>query len=335
MKNFIVIALIVLVVGSVWFVLAKKDSGMISEVKSVKVGIIYKGDNFKKVVNGFQKGFLSIVEQKKYQVEYVVENVEGAEQADFDLAAQRLVNAKVNLILAVAVDGVIAAKKATLENKIPIILVIGSNPVSLGLVASIQRPGDNITGVLLQVEELTGKRLEFLKKIDPRVKSIVVFKKKGTKVIENSLISLNDVAKRLGVSVVVKEVETREDFEKVAATISRPEFDSIFYAADPFISRNMDVITKNLLRAKMPSVGPADTSAISGALSSYGPNFVGAGEQSARLAAKILIDKQLPGDLPIESVLKVDFILNLVTAQKIGITIPSEIVELADTIIRE
>lgn len=342
MKNFIVVVLVLVFVGGAWFIWQTKNgnivepsSGSVTEI--FKIGIIYKGENFKQVVDGFQNGFSKIIVEgeKKYGVEYLVENVGGIEQMDFDLAAQRLVDDRVDLILAVAVEGVVAAKKAAKETKTPILLVIGSNPVSLGLVASMQHPGENVTGVVLLVEELAGKRLELMKTIDPSIKKIVIFKKKGTKVIERSLISIDSVSKKFGISVTVKEVETREEFEKVAGAISRSEFDSMFYAADPFISRSADILNKNLQRLKMIHVGPDESTARKGGLASYGANFVGAGEQVARLAAKILLDNQQPGDLPVESVSKIDFVINLATAKKIGITIRPEVATLAHIVIQE
>lgn len=339
MKNLIYIVIALILAGAGFFFWQQKTGGSMMKqsapvTPTFKIGVIYKGENFKQIVDGFQEGLANAIGQKSYRIEYVVEEVGGTEQVDFDVAAERLVTAKVDLILAVAVESVIAAKKATSVDKIPVLLVIGSSPVTLGLVANLQHPGDNITGVVLQIEELVGKRLELLKQIDPRIKSIVIFKKKGTQTIENSLITVREVAKNLGIRVTVKEVDTREEFDAALSKISRPEFDSIFYAADPFIARNADILNKRMFATKMASVAPDESVVRRGMLASYGSSFPGAGEQVSRLAKKILVDKQPPGELPVESVYKIDFSINLEAAKRIGIEIPPEMISLAQIVIR-
>lgn len=340
MKNFVIVLVVVAILGGgAWFALQKKGGGAMTKKEDTshvfKVGIIYKGDNFKQVVDGFKAGLDGALTAKNRKAEYLIENVSGAEQADFDAAAQKLIDEKVEIILAVAVEGVTAAKKLTAENKIPVLLAIGANPANLKFVDNFQTPGGNITGVTWQVEELSGKRIEILKQIDPRVKKLVLFRKKGTKAIEGSLVHINKAVKNLGLTLTIKEVENEAELESVASKLSRSEIDGITYASDPFIARNIGIILKYAEKAKIPGMYADESAVHKGGLASYGGNFGAAGEQVSHLAVKILLNKESPANLPVEAVSKIDLALNLVVAKNIGLTIPADVLSLAQVTISQ
>lgn len=335
MKNPIVIVLIVLVLaGGVWFA-STKNSSKKEEVKPLKIGVLFKGDNFKKVADGFMDGFNENLAATDRRVEFVVKDEAGTDQKDFDASAQMLIDNKVDLILAIGAEPVIAAKKLTAENKIPVIFELGVNPVKQGFVASLQKPGSNMTGIDWQVEALTGKRLELLLKIDPRVKRITVFRKKGSGVMNTALEYLTPAAKQLGVAVTIKEVGTIEDLQAALLQTTRANTDAIFYAPEPFIQRNGEIIIKQALKEKLPIIFYDEYFARLGSLASYGANFSDAGKQGARLAKKILFDGQSPADMPIESVSQIDLILNRVSANAIGLQFAPDLVPLATTIIEK
>ncbi|MEK7538262.1 MAG: ABC transporter substrate-binding protein [Patescibacteria group bacterium] len=332
MKKLLIVVLVLgLVAGLVWFFSSKELPD--EEVqKTFKVGILYKGANFKKVVDGFVEGFNENLGGRK--VEYVIQDEKGSEQKDFDITAKGLIDNKVDLIVAIGIEPVLAAQKATIENKIPVILELGVNPETLGVVDNFQRPGGNMTGVTWQVEELSGKRLEFLKKVDPRVKRVTIFRKKGSKAMEVPFDYINPVAKSLGITVTVKDVTDVEELKKVVLATTARDTDAFFYAPDPFVSRNINLLIKQAVDQKISSMFHDENWVTVGGLSSYGGNFHDAGKQGARLAAKILFENKSPAEIPVEIVSKIDFVVNLATAKKIGLTVSPEVLSLTQVVVQ-
>jgi putative ABC transport system substrate-binding protein len=319
--------------SALWFLVYEKVITK-GDARVYKVGLIYQGDSFEQVVSGFKDGLDVIAKSDGLVIEYFPKRVDSIEQKDFDFAAKELVEQNVDLIFATSIEPIVAAKKVTAENKIPVVLALGGNPVSIGLVDSIQRPGGNLTGMTWLAWELSGKRLEILSKIDPKIKRVIVFGKKGSKPIKFSLESMKPVAERLGISLIIKEVDDFKDLEKVVAGISRSTADAIYYAPDPFISRNATFVIQHSLEQKLPTIFADEYFAQQGALAAYGGNFYFSGKQASRIAAKILFENQHPQDIPIESVIKIDLAINLESATKIGLVVPQDVLALTQTIIR-
>lgn len=332
-KSIFVLILVAALAGVTWFA-STKFSPKKEAVQAIKMGILYKGNNFQKVVDGFVEG-LNETFPKNTHIEYIIKNETGTEQKDFDATMRGIVDSKVDIIIALGAEPVLAAKKATAENKIPVIFGLGSNPTTLGVIESFQRPGGNMTGVTWQVGELSGKRLEFLKMIAPQIKRVTIFRKKENKVMDASFGYLNPTAGNLGVTATTKEFSTLEEFQKVVLATSARDTDAIYYMPDPFVSRNGDLIIKHSLEQKLPTMFADEFFVTRGGLASYGANFFDAGKQSSRLVAKILIDKQSPSEIPVETVTKVDFVINLATAKTIGLPISDEVLSLAQTVIKE
>src|SRR3989344_3298668 len=217
-KTFLVsiVGAVVVAIG-VWMYFSWLNTN--GEVKqNVTIGILYKGASFKEVSDGFIDGMRDVTPFAKRE-EYVIKEVSGVEQSSFDAEAQALVDGGVNLIFAVALEPIAAAKKATAESKVPVVFALGGNPIFAGFIDSFQ-PKENLTGVTWLAWELSGKRLEILHNIIPDMKSIIVIGKNGSKGTEVSLQSLNSVAERLKISVIVKEISTLEELQKALAGIS-------------------------------------------------------------------------------------------------------------------
>lgn len=332
MKKIFIILALVAIVSVVW--LASTNNFFKKEpVPVIKIGILYKGANFKQVADGFMQGFSKNL-PKDRKVEYIIKDEPGSEQNDYDLTAQVLVDNKVDLIVAIGIEPVRAAEKVTATNKIPVILELGINPVTQGIIESFQRPGGNITGVTFQAEELTGKRLEFLKMIDPSVKHITIFRKKKTDIMDVPLQYLTPVAKIMGVTVTIRDFSDLAELQKEVLATTASNTDAIFYAPDPFVQRNSELIIKHAIEQKLPVMFHEDFITKNGATASYGANFSAAGKQGARLALKVLIDKQPIAEIPAEAVSRIDFIINLVNARAIGLSIPDDIISLAQGVIK-
>ncbi len=333
MKKIVLVFVLIAVVAAVWFA-STKNFFRKEAVAPIKIGILFKGSNFKQVADGFMQGFSENL-PKDRSVEYIVKNEPGSDQKDYDDSAQAFIDSKVDLILAIGFEPVTAAKKVTAVNKIPVILELGVNPATQGIVADFLKPGGNITGISWQVEELTGKRLEFLRLIDPSVKRITIFKRKGSKIMDLPLKYLASLKEEFALTITVREFEELADLQREVLATTATNTDAIFYASDPFVQRNSPLLIKRAIEQKIPVMFHDDFITKQGATASYGANFPAAGKQGARQATKILFDNKLPGELPIEVVSKVDFAINLATAKAIGLSIPDEVVSLAQIVIKE
>lgn len=334
-KNVLIFALLaVLIAAGVWLISAYDFYKPEQPAKEFSIGIIYKGANFKKVSDGFVEEFEESF-RKGNKIEYVIKEVAGAEQKDFDAVAEEIVRGGIDLIVAIGIEPVKAAVKATAENKIPIILELGINPINLDFVENFQKPGGNVTGVSWQVDELTGKRLEFLKMVAPEVKHITIFRQRNTKTMEVALQYLKPVAENLGVKYTVKEFSDMEELKNLVSSTYAADTDAIFYGSDPFLSRNVDIIIKQALAEKLPTMFHDAMWAQKGVLAAYGGNFSVAGKQGARQAAKILFGGLSPSDVPVETVSKIDIVINLKTAEAIGLAVSEDVLSQATEIINE
>ncbi len=330
-KIFTILILSFLVASIGWFTYSNNKK---EETRVVKIGAIYKGSNFKKAFEGFQSGLNQSLLAGQI-VQYIVRDVISAEQKDFDIAAQELVDQKVDLIFAVGIEPVVAAKKVTAINKIPVIFGLGINPYSLGIVVNPQKPEGNLTGISWQAEELSGKRMELLNMIDPRVKRVTMFRERGVKTIDGSFKYIDPVKESLGIVITVKEFSGLDELKKVLLLTTALNTDAIFYAPDTFVARNFKLVIEQATKEKIPTMWSDDNVVLSGGTASYGGSLTEAGVQVSRLARRILFEGKNPADLPIEVVSNVDFVINLVSAKKIGLVISPEVISIAHKVIQE
>ncbi len=297
------------------------------------IGVLYKGTGFKDVVDGFTNE-LGSVDAKGKKIEYLITEVSGTEQKDFDEAAQALVNQKVDLIFAVALEPITAAKKTTETNHIPVVFALGGNPVSAGFVEDFQ-PDGNLTGVTWLAWELSGKRLQILKNIIPGLKNILIVGKKGSVATTVSLENLDPVAKRLGITITPLEISTVDELRDGLATVLHGDVDAIFYAPDPFLQRSSQLFIDHALKEKIPIMFHEERFVRNGATFAYGPNFSDAGKAAAETAEKILFQRLSPKDIPVKTILETHLSINLATAKKIDIPISDEVLSSAEVLIRE
>lgn len=331
-RIFSMFGIAVVVVGFAWLLFS--TSVVIKDnTETVTVGIIYKGIGFKDVADGFVEALNAIATDGK-RVEYMIEEVKGSDQKDFDVVAENMAARKVDLIFAVALEPIAAAKKATEKNGIPVVFALGGNPIIAGFVKDFL-PEGNLTGVTWLAWELSGKRLEILDRIIPDLKNIVVIGKEGSKGTEISLQSVNSVAERLGILVTVKEISTQGELESAIASISHKDTDAIFYAPDPFLQRNANLFIKQSLKEEIPVMFHEERFVRDGATVAYGPNFRDSGKRAAQIAGKILFNGVSPKDIVVETISESYLSVNLVSAKAIGLDIPSEILSSADTVITE
>jgi putative ABC transport system substrate-binding protein len=242
-----------------------------------------------------------------------------------------LVQMKVDLLFCPNLPAIDAAKEAT--KTIPIVMVSNVDPVELGIVDSFARPGGNITGLTLQSLELSGKRLELLKEIFPKLTRVALVWNLEDKSMNLITKQIQAVAPSLGVTLQPFGVRDPDDFGGIFAKISRNPPDALFSIADRLISAQRKQILEFGVKSKIPTMFDAAPAVEAGALLAYGPSRAEVSRRAATYVDKILKGVK-PADLPVEQPTKFELLINLKTADQIGLTIPQSVLYRADKVIK-
>ncbi|MGE5302182.1 MAG: ABC transporter substrate-binding protein [Alphaproteobacteria bacterium] len=242
-----------------------------------------------------------------------------------------LVKLKVDVLFCPNLPAINAAKQAT--KTIPIVMVSNVDPVELGIVASFARPGGNITGLTLQSLELSGKRLELLKEIFPKLSRVGLVWNSGDQSMNLITKQIQSVAPPLGVTLQTFGVREPEDFGGIFAQISQHPPDALFSIADRLIISQQRQIMEFGVKSKIPIMFDSAPAVEAGALMAYGPSRVEVSRRAAVFVDKILKGAK-PADLPVEQPTKFELIINLKTAKQIGLTIPQSVLYRADKVIK-
>jgi ABC-type uncharacterized transport system substrate-binding protein len=250
-----------------------------------------------------------------------------------DLATE-LVRLKVDVIAAGPTPPVLAAKKAT--GTIPIVGMSLTDPVGLGLVASLARPGGNVTGVTYSVgTETFGKGLELLKEAVPKVRHVAVLSNPASPSQSLAIASLKSAARALGLELLLLEARGPTQLDGAFAAMAKDGVEALFVVTDPTYllpgaaARLADLAAKS----RLPSMHAQRAAVESGGLMSYGPSIVAIYRRGAVYVDKILKGAK-PADLPIEQPTKFELVINLKTAKALGLTIPPAVLARADEVIQ-
>jgi len=245
--------------------------------------------------------------------------------------AAELVNMKVDILVTATGDAALAAKKAT--GSIPIVFATSPDPVELGLVASLARPGGNITGVISLSSELSGKRVEILKQVVPRATRVAILSDPDNRSSALIVRDAEKVAKSLGVVVQSVGARGQKEFDAAFSTMKRGRADGIILAVNtPFIA-DRQRLAELAVANRLPMVTPAREYAEAGGLVSYGTDYSERFRRAAIYVDKILKGAK-PGELPIEQPTKFELVINLKTAKALGLTIPQSVLGRADEVIQ-
>ena len=245
--------------------------------------------------------------------------------------AVELVRRAVTVIVTAGGDPAAQAAKAATAT-IPIVFVSGSDPVKVGLVASLNRPGGNITGVHLLILGLGAKRLGLLHELMPTVNLVGLLVNPNFADALTQLRDVEDAAQSLGLKLVVQKAGTEFEFETAFADLARQKAGAILVIADPFFTSQRVEIAALAARYAMPAVFELREYAAAGGLMSYGPDLADGYRQGGVYAGKIL-NGQKPAELPVEQPAKLGLVINLKTAKALGLQIPDKLLALADEVI--
>ena len=252
---------------------------------------------------------------------------EGRSERFAEIAAE-FVRLKVNVIVT-AGPAALAAKQAT--SAIPLVFAVAADPVGSGLVASLARPGGNVTGLSLQQPDLAGKRLELLREVVPGLRRLAIMGNVGNPNVVLEMSEVTAAARTLGVEVVPLEIRRAEDIAPAFEALKR-RVEALYVVQDPLVLTNRIRINTLAQGARLPTMHPSREAVEGGALISYGPNYPDLFRRSADVVDKILHGTK-PGDIPVEQPTKFDLVINLKTAKTLGLQIPDKLLALADEVI--
>jgi putative tryptophan/tyrosine transport system substrate-binding protein len=253
---------------------------------------------------------------------------EGKYQRLAQLAAE-LVDRKIDVLVTHSTPGGRAAKNAT--TAVPIVNASSGDMVASGLVASLSRPGGNMTGVTFFNPELCAKRLELLKEAFPRIRTIAVLFNPNNPITNANLEATDLAAKALNIELRQFEAGNPSDLESAFIAMASSGVDAVAVLEDPMLIVNAAAIGELALKQRLPSIGFKEI-AEGGGLMSYGVNFPLMFRQSARLIDKIFKGSK-PSDIPVERVTKFELVINSRTAKAIGLEIPPTLLARADEVI--
>jgi putative ABC transport system substrate-binding protein len=247
-----------------------------------------------------------------------------------ELAAD-LVRRQVALIGTAGDDVALVAKVAT--KTIPVIFIASQDPVRLGLVPSVARPGGNLTGINLFTGELGAKRLEILRELVPGATRVAVLVNPTNPAnTETTLKDVEAAARAMRLQIQVLNTGTRQEIDAAFATFTRERPDALFVASDPFFTSRRVQLVNLASRHAIPTAFPNRESAEIGGLMSYGSNIADVWRQSGVYAGRILKGAK-PADLPVVQASKFELVINQQTARMLGLTVPDKLLVAADEVI--
>ena len=281
-------------------------------------------------VEGFHQGLreLGYVEGKNIIIEW--RSAEGKPERRNEIAAD-WARLKVDIIVTGGPTSTSAAKEAT--TTIPIVMAFDNDPVGNGFVASLARPGGNITGLATLSPELSGKRLELLKEILPKLSRVAVLRTSTTPGTAQELKEAELAAGAFGVKLQYLDVRDPKDIETAFRAAGKGRADSVLVLTSPVINPYRKEIAELAVKSRLPAIYNSPEFVEAGGLVSYAANSNDSFRRAATYVDKILKGAK-PADLPVEQPKKFELIINLKAAKQIGLTIPPNVLARADRVIQ-
>jgi putative ABC transport system substrate-binding protein len=245
-----------------------------------------------------------------------------------ELAAE-LVRLKVDVIVTSGTPQVLAAKQAT--SVIPIVFAAAGDPVGNNLVASLARPGGNVTGLANLTPETGGKRLEFLREVVPGLRRLAILANVSNPAVVLEIAEAQAAARMLGLEVVTPEIRRAEDIAPAFKALEG-RVEALYVSTDALVITNRARIHTLAMGVRLPTMYPSREYVEAGGLMSYGVNLPDQFRRTADYVDKILRGAK-PGDIPVQQPTKFDLVINLITAKALGLAVPPTLLATADEVI--
>ena len=296
-----------------------------------RVGFLVRGasgpsDN----VEAFRQGLreLGYVEGQNVVIEYrYTENRDDR----LEMLATDLVRTQVDVIVTWGSQAIDAAQRATRE--IPIVIAYTSDPVKSGWVASLARPGGNVTGLSANARELTAKRLQVLKEIVPGASRVAVLFQRTDQASAEQVMEMEPAARALGVTLRTWDVSRADELDRAFGAMSDGGMHALVVVQNSFMSGQEREILRLAAARRLPAIYQFRRWADAGGLVAYGPSPTDMSRRAARYVDRILKGAK-PADLPVEQPTKFELVINLRTASALGLTVPTSVLAQADEVIR-
>lgn len=253
---------------------------------------------------------------------------EGGTEHTVEFVAE-FVRLKVDVIVTHGTPNILAAKQAT--SVIPIVFALASDPVDSGFVASLARPGGNVTGLSIEAPDLAGKRLDLLREVVPGLRRLAIMANMAFPATVRELGEIQAAARTLGIEVAPLDVRRAEEIAPAVETL-KGRVDAVYVSATPLVTTNQIQLNTLALSARLPTMHGVREYVETGGLMSYGPNFPDLFRRTADYVDKILRGAK-PADIPVEQPTKFDLVVNLTTAKTLGLDVPATLLARADEVI--
>ena len=298
--------------------------------KIPRIGVLVAGSPSSIQIEAFRQGLrdFGYVEGQTIAIEY--RWAEGKFDRLPDLAAE-LVRRRVDVIFAAAAPSIRAARQAT--KTIPIVFEMLADPVSAGFVRSLAEPGGNLTGVAGLAPELSGKRLELLKEIVPRLKRVAILGNPSNPNFRSVLTETEIAAPSLGLQLQVIEVKEPAELQSAFSAMNKGRAAALSIIPDPMLVSEQKRIIDLAAKARLPAIYGTSVAVEAGGLIAYARSPSQMFRRVAYYVDRILKGAK-PADLPVEQPIKFEFIINLKAAKQIGLTIPPNVLARADRVIK-
>ncbi|HEY3065788.1 MAG TPA: ABC transporter substrate-binding protein [Methylomirabilota bacterium] len=299
--------------------------------KSPRVGFlsIFSPSDVPRWRAGLTKGLRDLGYTEGHNIVIEYRHAEGHVERLPTLAAE-LIRLKMDVIVAETTPASLALQQAS--TTVPIVMTIVGDPVGAGLIASVGRPGGNITGLSLQLSDVAAKRMQLLREVVPMVSRVAILWNSASPVTPPQLREVEAAAAALGMALESFPVRTPDDFERVFQAATRRHAGALLVLDDFLVTRHIRQIGALAAKSRLPALAALVEFAEAGGLVSYGPNYPDLSRRAATYVDKILKGAK-PADLPVEQPTTLELVINMKTAKALGLTIPPSLLLRADQVI--
>ncbi len=311
-------------------ILISVDLAYAQQAKIYRVGVIHQGGPYGAVVDGLRDGLRQLGYEEGKQIRLEIRDTKSDPKL-VEEAARIFERERVNLICAITTSVATGVKNVT--SQIAIVFSVGSDPVASGLVESFGKPGGRLTGVQYSTTDLTGKRLEILKEIVPKLSRVVTFYNPNNRMALEAATLARQAGQQFGVQLIERHATSVEELRQRLEALKAREVDAYFYTTDGMVTSHAQLVIDMATSKKLPTMFSEQSVVAMGGLASYGQNFYEIGRLTAKYVQKVMTGAH-PQDLRVETVDRFELIINLKTAKQIGLTIPPNVLARADKVIR-